>query len=212
MKILAIDPAGKTGIAFWDTDKGRPVTYPSDVKSTMKPELDERTLSLFMTLRGTADYIIMEHPFLGQYDPKDPKQSITGYNTHIKIYHYWEQVIFSTYGRRFKLEKKFNINYKTKCRGIYPATWKSVIFKGITISGGDKAKARYAALRKWPELPRDLTSDEYDACCLCLFQWLLCRDLGISDLSAAKQQLFEKMRQGGWILSTLEEHKGEKPS
>ena len=209
MKILGIDPATKTGVAFWDTEQDKIYTYPSDTRNTMKPETDVKVLDSFLrfTCNGVPDFVIMEHPFLGVYDPKNPKQSITGYNTHIKIVHYWEQVIFKSLGRRFRIEKSDNINIKTKARMLYPRTWKTIIFKGITVSGGDKVKSKFAALRKWDSLPDDLSSDEYDACCLCLYQWLLCRDLGVSDLSGPRQRLFEKMRQGGWILADMDEHK-----
>lgn len=199
MIILAIDDAKKTGLALWDTEsEAPPITHKITVADHLYPE--KLAIALRAWTSATPDYIIMEHPFYRG----EGKGSIVAYNTQIKILHAWEQAIAIRYNGRFKfrLEQSGRVNHRTKARLVWPSTWESNLTKGILVKG-QKAKNKMAALRKWPDLPTNLTHDEYDACCLALWQWYMCRPITMAD--ARKQRTMETMRKHGRIILTPEE-------
>ena len=206
MRILGIDPARNTGLALWDTGMDGP---PATRAAQIRDDLDRcRTLGILREFCGAEapDYIIMERPFLGEPMIRNgkilKKQNIKGYDTHISVLHHWMHCLYDYCGAVLRSPESKGHYTQSHARLVWPSTWQAVIFEGIMVSGDSKVKSRHAAARKWSDIRSDLSSDEYDACNLCLFQWLLCRDLGTDP---KHKSITDALRAGGWILPTATE-------
>ena len=105
---------------------------------------------------------------------------------------------------KFTLEKKGRIKRTTRTRLVWPSTWQATMFEGIRIAGSKK-KSEYAALRKFDDLSRGLSSDEYDAVNLAVYQWLMCRPLGAEKLKPSQQRTLEIIASSGHAPLTTEE-------
>lgn len=195
MIILSIDPAKLTGLALWDTDSPNvPKTAAIEVRNSY--DASGALLHLQNFTRGTRpDYAIIERPFF-----RDGR-SINAFHSHVALFSYWKTALYGRWGFRPHLHDK-RMTSKSKSREIWPATWQSKMLESKG-KGRTKEEARDLALKKWPNLSKTLSWDEYDACCIALYQWVMCRDLGVKD--PVRSRLFEKMRQGGWLVPTPEE-------
>lgn len=195
MIILAIDPAKSTGLSMWDTEKGELRTRCELVKN---PHDASGALIALQAFSGgiKPDFVIIERPVL----PRKGR-SIIAYDTHRAVVDYWLTALYGRWGFKPRLQDG-RMTTKTKARQVWPATWQSALLpsKG---KGRTKAESKALVIDHFPKLDRDLSSDEYDAVCIGLYQWSMCRDLGVKD--PQKSRLFEKMRQGGWMVAAPHE-------
>lgn len=207
MRILALDPAENTGIALWDTDLGSINTRAVKVKSAV--DVARGILSIRSFVGAVPpDFFIMERPFfpaptIGQIKAGKYFRNLKSYETHLRILHFWEIVLNDLYHTEFRLEENGRIKSTTRARLVWPSTWQSRITKGL--QGDSKERSARAARKKFDGLPTDISHDEYDAVCLCIYQWAMCRPLGKKDTSPAQLRTLEIMRSSGHLIPTVEE-------